>query len=313
MSKLSRPRKGSLQFYPRKRTSKILPSVNWSTIQSKPQGLQGFIAYKAGMASAIVKDSTEKTMTAGKQIAVPVTILEVPSMKIYSVRFYKFGRVINEIVVSQDKELKRVVRVPKQIKTLDQHPKDYEDIRVIIYSMPKQTSIKKTPDLIEVAVQSENKLEFVKSLIGKELSLEDFPKFDILDVRGVTRGKGLQGPVKRFGLSLKQHKTEKGVRRPGSLAPWHPARVTFHAPMAGQMGYFTRIIYNIRVLSQGKIKDKNINPKTGWKNYGNIKTSYIIIKGSVQGPVKRQILLTPAFRPSKIQTKRKFEFLELVA
>ena len=112
---------------------------------------------------------------------------------------------------------------------------------------------------------------------------------------------------------IKQHKTEKGVRRPGSLAPWHPARVTFHAPMAGQMGYFTRIIYNIRVLSQGKIKDKNINPKTGWKNYGNIKTSYIIIKGSVQGPVKRQILLTPAFRPSKIQTKRKFEFLELVA
>ena len=179
--------------------------------------------------------------------------------------------------------------------------------------MPKQTSIKKTPDLIEIAVQAENKLEFVKSLIGKELSLEDFPKFDLLDVRGVTRGKGLQGPVKRFGLSLKQHKTEKGVRRPGSLAPWHPARVTFHAPMAGQMGYFARIIYNLRVISQGKIKDRDINPKTGWRNYGNIKTSYIIINGSVQGPVKRQILLTPAFRPSKIQTKRKFEFLELVA
>ncbi len=265
------------------------------------------------MATAIVKDSTEKIMTAGKQIAVPVTILEVPSMKIYSVRFYKFGKVMKEIVVSQDKELKRVVRVPKQLKNLDHHPKDYEDILVIIYSMPKQTSIKKTPDLIEVAINAENKLEFVKSLIGKELGLEDFPKFDLLDVRGVTRGKGLVGPVKRFGLALKQHKTEKGVRRPGSLAPWHPARVTFHAPMAGQMGRFTRIIYNLRVITRGKIKDKDINPKTGWRNYGNIKTSYIIINGSVQGPVKRQILLTPAFRPSKLQTKRKLEFLELVA
>ena len=152
----------------------------------------------------------------------------------------------------------------------------------------------------------------VKSLIGKEISLDDLPKFDILDVRGVTKGKGFQGPTKRFGLKLKQHKTEKGLRRPGSLGPWHPARVTFKAPQAGQMGYFSRIIYNIRVISHGKIKDKDINPKTGFKNYGNIKTSYIIVKGSVQGPAKRQILLTPAFRPSRDQLKKKYEFLELM-
>jgi len=47
------PRKGSLQFWPRKRASKILPSVNWEAITSNPTKiLKGFICYKAGMASA---------------------------------------------------------------------------------------------------------------------------------------------------------------------------------------------------------------------------------------------------------------------
>jgi ribosomal protein L3 len=58
--------------------------VNWSAI--KGEGFLGFIAYKVGMATAIVKDSTPKSMTPGKKLAIPVTFLEVPSMKIYSVR-----------------------------------------------------------------------------------------------------------------------------------------------------------------------------------------------------------------------------------
>ena len=311
MSKLSRPRRGSLQFYPRKRVSKYLPSTNWSTINTKTEGFLGIIAYKAGMSSALIKDSTDKVMTQGKQIVLPVTILEVPHMKIYSVRFYKHGQVMKEIIVSHDKELKRVVKVPKQIKNLDHVPENYDDLRVILYSIPKQTSIKKTPDLVEVAIHSNDKLSFVKPYLHKEITIDDF-KFDLVDVRGLTKGKGLVGPVKRFGIALKQHKTEKGVRRPGSLAPWHPARVTFHAPQAGQLGMFTRIIYNLRILSKGNIKDKNINPVSGFRNYGNVKTSYIIIKGSVQGPAKRQMLLTPSFRPTKLQTKRKYEFQELM-
>ena len=80
MSKKSRPRRGSLQFYPRKRAAKLLPSVNWEVVPGN-DGLLGFIAYKAGMATAIVKDSTPKSMTLGKKMAVPVTILEVPPMK----------------------------------------------------------------------------------------------------------------------------------------------------------------------------------------------------------------------------------------
>lgn len=311
MPKLSAPRKGSLQFYPRKRASKVLPSVNWRAVSGK--GLLGYIAYKAGMATAIVKDNTEHSLTKGKRIAVPVTILEAPPMKIFSVRFYKNSKVIKDIIVSTDKDLKRKLKIPKSSSNLNNIPEGYDDIRAIVYSIPKQTSIKKTPDLIEVAVEAENKLEFVKNLIGKEISLSDFISDDLslLDVRGLTKGKGFQGPVKRFGITLRPHKSEKGVRKVGSIAPWHPARVTFRTPMAGQLGLFSRVHYNHKLISFGKISEKNINPKSGFKDYGNIKTSFIIVKGSVQGSTKRQVVLTPPMRPTKHTLKKNYEFVEI--
>nr|AJS12181.1 50S ribosomal protein L3P [uncultured archaeon] len=313
MAKLSNPHAGSLQFWPRKRAEKIMPSTNWRTLQGKGKGLLGFITYKVGMATVLVKDNTADSLTKGKKIALPVTILEAPNMKVFSVRFYKGGIVIKDVVVSEDKELKRLVRLPKQMPSFDsQVPKEYEDIRLVVYSLPKQTSIKKTPDIAEVALTADNKLEFVKGLIGKEISLKDSFSPELIDVRALTTGKGLVGPVKRFGITLKQHKTEKGVRRPGSLAPWHPARVTFRTPMAGQLGMFTRVHYNLNVINQGAIAEKDINPKSGFKNYGKIKSNYILVKGSVQGPSKRQVLITHSFRPTKLQAKKKYEFVEVL-
>lgn len=315
MSQRSRPRAGSLQFWPRKRAAKVLPSINWKPVSAnaKNEGLLGFITYKAGMATAIAKDLTDKSLTLNKQVAIPVTILEAPNMKIYSVRFYKNNHVLTERVISNEKELKKKLKTPKQISHLDKIPENYDDIRVIAYSLPKQTSIKKTPDLIELAIHSNNKLEFVKNLIGKEISLADFLKFDLFDVHGLTKGKGTQGPIKRFGATLRFHKSEKGVRKIGSIGPWHPARVTYQVAMAGQMGYFTRTSYNSKVIASGKISESDINPKSGFPHYGNIKTSFIALKGSVPGPQKRQLLLTPSFRPTKYQSKKKYELLELVA
>lgn len=320
MAKLSKPRAGSLQFWPRKRAAKLLPSVHWpalNKIKQKSTGFLGYITYKVGMASAIVKDNTEHSMTKGKKIIVPVTIFEAPSFKIYSIRFYSAGKVVKDIIVNNDKILKKIFRIPKEIKPFEsQIPKIYDDIRAVVFSLPQQTAVKKTPDIIELGIYSqskEEKLDFVKKHINKEISLQDVVPLDLVDVRGLTTGRGLSGPVKRFGIALKQHKTEKGRRRPGSLAPWHPARVTFRTPMAGQLGMFSRVHYNLKLITSGNTAEKNINPKGGFKHYGQITSNYIIIKGSVQGPPKRQILITPSFRPKKIQQKKKFEFLELLA
>ena len=217
------PRKGSLQFWPRKRVSKFLPSSNWNAI-SEGKDIKGFIAYKAGMVSAQVKDNTEHSMTKGKKIVIPITIIECPPMKIFSVRFYKDGKVGKEVLAENlDKELKKKVKLPKTKKGNLEEIKieDYEDVRVICYSVVKNSGIKKTPDLTEIGLTGsvEEKFNFVKENITKEISVLDiFEKSQLVDIRGLTKGYGLQGPVKRFGITLKSHKSEKGRRRPGTAA-----------------------------------------------------------------------------------------------
>ena len=305
------PRKGSLQFWPRKRANKSLPRVNWDSIDYG-NGFKGFICYKAGMASAYVKDNTPNSMTKGKNMIIPVTILECPTMKIFSVRFYKNGKVFKEVIAENlDKELKKKVKFPKKHKKIED-VKDYDDVRAICYSQVKKTNIKKTPDLSEIGIAGslEEKINFIKVNLNKEISVLDlFKKSQLVDLRGLTKGKGLSGPVKRFGITLKAHKSEKGVRRPGSLGPWHPARVTFRAPMAGQLGMFTRIVYNSKIIDLGKSENKE--ELKNIKNFGNIKTDYVLVKGSVQGPAKRQLIITSPLRETKKQSKQNFELIEL--
>tara|TARA_Y100000310_G_scaffold167546_2_gene167349 strand:+ start:496 stop:1437 length:942 start_codon:yes stop_codon:yes gene_type:complete len=306
------PRKGSLQFWPRKRAKKFLPRVNWNVINSG-KNLKGFICYKAGMKSISVRDNTPNSMTKGKNIVISATILECPSMKIFSIRFYKNNGKIKEVLAENfDKELKKKIKVPKAKKKVNfENIKDFDDIRLIVYSQVKKTKIKKTPDLSEVGLSGsvEDKINFVKENLNKEISVLDvFDKGELVDLRGLTKGKGLVGPVKRFGITLKSHKSEKGRRRPGSLGPWHPARVTFRAPQAGQLGMFTRVIYNNKIIDLGKSENKFINVK----NFGNVKTDYIIVQGSIQGPAKRQLLITSPLRKSKKQIKKNFEFIEVI-
>ncbi len=312
MAPPSAPRKGSLQYWPRKRARKILPSVNWDAIKvdSHPK-LKGFICYKAGMISAYVKNDTADSMTKGKKIAIPATVIECPPLKIFSIRFYKNSKVAKEIVAENlDKELKRKIKFPKNTKKVEDFSGDYDDVRVVCYSVVKKTGIKKTPDLSEIGIGGgyEDKIKFIKENIGKEILISNiFKKGDLIDCRGLTKGKGLQGPVKRFGITLKSHKSEKGVRRPGNLGPWHPARVSFRAPQAGQIGMFTRVLYNNKIIDLGKAEDKF----KGIKNFGDINTDYMTVNGSVQGPAKRQILVTAALRETKKQKKKNYELLEM--
>jgi len=307
------PRKGSLQYWPRKRAAKLLPSVNWEAISSG-KNIKGFIAYKAGMVSAIVKDNTANSMTKGKKIAVPVTIIECPAMRILSVRFYKNGKVAKEVLTEKiEKEMKRRIKLPKKVEgKLDSVKlEDYDDIRIICYSQVKKTNIKKTPDIGEIGLNGslDEKFNFVKENLNKDILVSQvFEKGDLADVRGLTKGKGLVGPVKRYGITLKSHKSEKGVRRPGSLGPWHPARVTFKAPQAGQLGMFTRVVYNNKIIEISKPEQREIK---NLKNFGDIKTDYLILRGSVQGPSKRQLILTTPLRKTKEQSKKEMELIEL--
>jgi len=323
MGRKQGPRKGSMQFWPRSRAEKLLPSVNWHPILNKNTGqkanLLGFIGYKAGMASAYVKDNTPDSMTKGKKIVLPVTIVECPTIKILSVRFYKNTKVKKEILNDNlDKELKKVVKLPKKKVNAKEalekiNSADFDDVRVLVYSQVKKTNIKKTPDVSEIAICGNlaDKMNFIRENLGKEISAADVFAKGIVDIRGLTKGKGFQGQVKRFGVRLRSHKAEKGQRKVGSIGAWHPMGVRFNVPMPGQMGFFTRVVYSSPIIASKKFSSDDSLGKRAFDNYGFIKNDYIILSGSIQGPQKRQVLLTSSFRPSRLQAKKQFELLEL--
>jgi ribosomal protein L3 len=75
--------------------------------------------------------------------------------------------------------------------------------------------------------------------------------------------------------------------------------------MAGQIGMFTRVTYNHKIIKLGKEEFKNI------LNFGDVKTDYVLVTGSVQGSAKRQLLITAPLRETKKQKKKNYEVLEI--
>jgi len=91
------------------------------------------------------------------------------------------------------------------------------------------------------------------------------------------------------------HNSQKKRRRAGNLGPWHPDKTSWKVPQAGRSGVNRRTEINKRILKIGDEPDQ-INPDSGFKKYGEVKSKWIAIKGSVPGPAKRFINLRSALR-----------------
>lgn len=299
-----KPRAGSMQYWPRKRAKKVYARVrSWAS--SKEVKPLGFAGYKVGMTHVMVTDNRPKSTTKGEEIVMPVTIIECPPLKIASIRFYKNTinglKLVSEVFADKlDKELERKIILPKKIKKKIEDIKDFDDIRLLVYTQPKLTSIgKKKPELFEIALggSKEEKLNYAKERLGKETTVKEVLKEgQQIDVHAITKGKGMQGPVKRFGIGLKHHKSEKGRRGPGSLGGWKAqGHFMYRIAQAGKMGYNIRMEYNKWLL---KIDDK-IDKKGGFLHYGVIKNPYILVKGSIIGPIKRLVRLNYPIRANR--------------
>lgn len=307
MPNIRKPRKGSLQFWPRKRSKRIYSKVGfWK--KSDETKLLGFAGYKVGMCHVIFNDTRKKSITKGMEVSWPATIIECPPLKIASIRFYKKtdqgSKTISDVLFNKpDKELKRKINIPKNVKKNVEDIQDFDDLVLIAYTQPKLTGIgKKKPELFEIAIggKKEDKLNYAKEHLGKEIKLGDvFKQGQQIDIHAITKGKGFQGPVKRFGIGLTSHKAEKARRNPGSLGGWKSqGHVMWRVAHAGKMGYHQRTEYNKLLLKIGDNADE-IKPKGGFLRYGLVKNDYLIIKGSVAGPKKRIIRINHAIRPNK--------------
>ncbi|MFQ5574235.1 MAG: 50S ribosomal protein L3 [Terriglobia bacterium] len=107
--------------------------------------------------------------------------------------------------------------------------------------------------LAEIESSGNDKFE-----LGQELKVEVFAEGEKTDVTGVSRGKGFQGVVRRWGFSggPKSHGSHFG-RIPGSLgASATPSRVMKGTKLPGQMGGQQVTVKNLEVFRVEK--DKNL-------------------------------------------------------
>ena len=302
--KRKRPRRGSLQFWPRKKAKRIYPRIRtWQ--KAKEVKPLGFCGYKAGMTHLISVNADKKSSKKGEEERIPVTILEIPEIKVLGIRTYKkdiYG--INPAFElwadSIEIELSRKLNLPKKkteqqkIKQLEEKISEFCDLRLIVYTQPKKIDLKKKPEVFEIAIGGKNvseKLNYAKSVLGNEIDISKiFKEGEFVDAHSITIGKGFQGVIKRFGLKLKSHKAEKGRRRLGTLGNWDAK--TWRVAHAGQMGFHLRTEYNKKIIRISSNEENKINPAGGFLNYGKISGKYVLIKGSIAGPKKRLIHLT---------------------
>jgi large subunit ribosomal protein L3 len=124
MPKAHVPRRGSMGVWPRKRAKRHFASVNaWA--DSKDAKLLGFAGYKVGMTHITVTDNQPNSTTKGREIIMPVTIIECPPLKTASIVLYKkdaYGlKQVNSIMASKlDKELGKKIILPKKEIKIDE-------------------------------------------------------------------------------------------------------------------------------------------------------------------------------------------------
>ncbi len=281
---------------PRKRAASQNARVYWQ--DSAEKRILGFAGYKAGMTHVAYVDDSESP-TKGQEVMSAATVIEVPPIVVYGVRCYSANNSVGDILTSDDKTLK-LAGFDKKPAVKAVNETDVDDARLLVFSMPSKTGIgKKHIEKMELGCggkDGKERLEYCKSMLGKELRASDVFKLgEHVDVVSISIGKGWQGAVKRFGVSKQRRKATGKMRHVGTLGQWHPAYVLYTVPQAGQTGYHQRTEMNKRILKMGQ-KPEEINPSSGFPHYGFVRNDFVVVKGSVPGPVKRLIKLRLAVR-----------------
>lgn len=347
--KFEAPRHGSLGFLPRKRCKRHRGRIRSfpKDDQTKDPQLTAFLAYKAGMTHVLRQVNRAGSMLKDQETVEPVTILEAPPMVVVGMvgyietpqglraltttwssflspavrrRFYKnWYRVKNkkprggaerkeDQKASNDKEFARM-------------KKYCQVIRVLAHTQIAKCKLgQKKAHLMEIQINGGSvaaKVDYGASLFERKVPVKSvFAKDEMIDTIAVTKGKGYEGVVTRWGVTRLPRKTHRGLRKVACVGAWHPARIQFNVARAGQNGYHHRTeinkkIYRIgdgsRPMSEEKggakpkevfnasteadLTKKSITPMGGFPHYGEVNEDYVMVRGSVPGPKKRVITL----------------------
>lgn len=117
--------------------------------------------------------------------------------------------------------------------------------------------------------------------VGQEITAASFAAGDLVDVTGISKGKGFAGTMKRHGFSglPASHGAHRNHRKPGSIgACATPARVFKGKKMAGQLGHEKVTTQNLVVVE------------------ADAEREIVLIRGSVPGPKKSTVIIRNAVK-----------------
>lgn len=119
--------------------------------------------------------------------------------------------------------------------------------------------------------------------VGQEIKADLFAVGEKIDVSGISKGKGFQGPIKRHGQSRgPESHGSRYHRRPGSMgACSFPGRVFKNKKLAGHMGSVKVTVQNLEVVKVDT--DKNL----------------ILVKGAIPGAKGSVVTIKEAVKSSK--------------
>lgn len=348
--KFNAPRHGSLAFGPRKRSKTIKPSIRSfpKDVQTDNIHLTAYIGYKAGMTHVVrSKVIQTKNKQLSKEILDAVTLIETPPMVIYGVTGYEVtGKGLNRIATVLAPHIDESVRRrehgkawekvsanigeynrEKAEKDLEEIRKRASVIRVLAHTQPTKIPVLqlKKAHMSEIQVNGgtiNEKVDWALDKFEKEVTIDEvFKVNENVDTIGVTKGKGFQGVVKRFGVTIQPRKSRKGIRKVACIGAWHPSRVMTTVARAGQMGFHRRTETNKRVYMIGNgneliktefdLTEKPVTPMGGFPHYGSINNDYIMLKGAIVGPRKRVVTLRKSlYTPKKAPEELIIKFVD---
>ncbi|KAJ1779680.1 60S ribosomal protein L3, partial [Coemansia sp. RSA 2523] len=345
--KFEQPRHGSLAFLPRKRAArhrgrcKSFPKDN----ASDAPHLTAFLAYKAGMTHVVRDLDRPGSKAHKKEIVEAVTVVEAPPMVVVGVVGYietpRGMRALTSVWAEHlSDEVKRRFyknwyRSKKKAFTkyaakyssdngkqitqdLERIKKYSSVVRVIAHTQMNKVRVgQKKAHIMEIQVNGgtiAEKVDWVREHFEKTVSVGDvFEMNEVIDVIGVTKGRGVEGVTARWGTKKLPRKTHRGLRKVACIGAWHPSRVMYSVARSGQDGYHHRTEANKKIYriangsdessakTEQDLTQKSITPLGGFPHYGEVKEDFVIIKGSCVGVKKRVLTLRKSLR---VHTKR---------
>ena len=117
--------------------------------------------------------------------------------------------------------------------------------------------------------------------LGKEFDVNIFEEGQLVDVSGISKGKGFAGTVKRWNFATQDatHGNSLAHRKPGSIGQCQtPGRVWKGKKMAGHMGNVKKTVQNLRVV---KIDEEN---------------NLLLVQGAIPGFNGSSVIIKPAVK-----------------